>query len=277
MHAIRTPSRGQGTRSASQLAFMGNRPPPNTSTVLASVQRHVQLYSELARTHSNYMRKLAARKLNGEEIPTSTRTRRNRTKSYKIGDRVLIYIPPGQNIAQVKNRRAKHLLRFRGPARVTKVFKSRPDSKSPGSAFEVKMEGSKRVYQRTLANIRPWPKHLLKHPAGTQDDLLDEGGNLIDAKNNTAYCFGRLPIGSIAGIIESEGSKMIHFGRVIKHIGQENVFHMFGTTGEKGNRRMAQSQLAKHAQFLPTFTDTNDGKLILGKKNARRYRHKQWT
>ena len=139
------------------------------------------------------------------------------------------------------------------------------------------MEGSKRVYQRTLANIRPWPKHLLKHPAGTQDDLLDEGGNLIDAKNNTAYYFGRLPIGSIAGIIESEGSKMIHFGRVIKHIGQENVFHMFGTTGKKGNRRMAQSQLAKHAQFLPTFTDTNDGKLILGKKNARRYRHKQWT
>ena len=68
--------------------------------------------------------------------------------------------------------------------------------------------------------------------------------------------------------------------RSVRKIGpkaQENVFHMFGTTGKKGNRRMAQSQLAKHAQFLPTFTDTNDGKLILGKKNARRYRHKQWT
>ena len=95
------------------------------------------------------------------------------------------------------------------------------------------MEGSKRVYQRTLANIRPWPKHLLKHPAGPADDLLDEGGNLIDAQDNTAYYFGRLPIGSIAGIIESEGSKMIHFGRVIKHSGQENVFHMFGTTAGK--------------------------------------------
>ena len=67
---------GVKARSATQLALMGNRPPPDTSTVLASVQRHVQLCSALARTHSNCMRKLTARKLNGEEIPTSSRTRR---------------------------------------------------------------------------------------------------------------------------------------------------------------------------------------------------------
>ena len=141
------------------------------------------------------------------------------------------------------------------------------------------MEGSKRVFQRARANIRPFPERHLTHPINAHDDWFDSVGNVVADKENDTVChFGTLPVDMVVGALETENSKIISFGRVVKHRGQGNKLHMFGTTGRTTrNRRLSQARLPHEAKFQPAFIDVNDGKTVLGKRLARRYKTKPWT
>jgi len=90
---------------------------------------------------------------------------------YKVKDQVLFHVAPGQNQAKARNRRAKHMLRFRGPATVLK--------KLSDTTFELRVNKSRRVFQRSVVNMRPFPARYLKHP-GLQEGWFDVKGNLFD-------------------------------------------------------------------------------------------------
>ena len=126
---------GRKARKLGQNAFLGTKSPPDAATALANAQRHVQLYTSLARAHDAYMRKLNARKLNEG---TATRKRKRGSQKFKIGQKVIFYVAPGQNQAKARNRRVKHMLRFRGPATITKRLSD--------TTFELRVNKTRRMF-----------------------------------------------------------------------------------------------------------------------------------
>ena len=165
------------------------------------------------------MRKLTAQKIN-EGVTAAKRKRNNDDPKYKIGQQVMIYVAPGQNQARARNRRIKHMLRFRGPATVVK--------KLSNTTFELRMNSTRRMFQRSVVNMRPFPKQHLKHP--DMEGFFDVKGNLIDEKDDTTYHFGKWNTGDIIAVIEKEGDKNMHIGKVVNSRGRNNKIHVYATT-----------------------------------------------
>ena len=68
--------------------------------------------------------------------------------SFQLNDRVKIYVPPTHAQLLRTGRRAKHIVAWRGPCRITVIL-------SPVT-YEMVEECSNRSFQRTLVNIRPF-------------------------------------------------------------------------------------------------------------------------
>jgi hypothetical protein len=84
------------------------------------------------------MQKTTQERLNQQGNPTS----------FQLNDRVKIYVPPTNAQLLRTGRRAKHIVAWRGPCRITQVL-------SPVT-YEMVEECSNRTFQRTLVNIRPF-------------------------------------------------------------------------------------------------------------------------
>ena len=69
-------------------------------------------YIRIAKLNADHNRKLQAERLN---------TRGRKLKEFKVGDLVKIYKPPSQEATKRAGRKAKHLLQWVGPLRVTAV------------------------------------------------------------------------------------------------------------------------------------------------------------
>ena len=65
---------------------------------------------------------------------------------FQLNDKVSFYIPPSQAEAKQVGRKHKHMLQFKGPAKVVKILSSK--------AFVIEYEGKQ--YQRTSNNLRPY-------------------------------------------------------------------------------------------------------------------------
>ena len=131
------------------------------------------------------------------------------------------------------------------------------------------------MFQRSIINIRTFPQKHLKHPE--LDGYFDIKGNLVDETDEATYHFGKWNTGEIIAVIEKEGQKHMHLGRVVNSRGRHNKIHVYATTGKKNRKRIAVSRLPHEATFVKAFIDTNDQKMILGERHARRYPTKPYT
>ena len=69
----------------------------------------------------------------------------------------------------------------------------------------------------------------------------------------------------------------MHIGKVVNSRGRNNKIHVYATTGKRNRKRLAIERLPHDATFVKAFIDTNDGKMILGERHARRYPTEPYT
>ena len=106
---------------------------PTTSDVsptlaAAAIQTSVAAFHRYARTHHDYLQSTTAERLNQQGTPTS----------FQIGQRVKIYMPPTHAQLERTGRRAKHIVAWRGPCRITQIL-------SP-AAYQMQEECSNRIF-----------------------------------------------------------------------------------------------------------------------------------
>jgi transposase InsO family protein len=107
----------------------------------AAIQTSVAASHRYARSHHEYLQSTTAERLNQQGTPTT----------FQLGQRVKIYMPPTHAQLERTGRRAKHIVAWRGPCRITQLL-------SP-TAYQMQEECSNRFFERTLVNIRP--RHAL--------------------------------------------------------------------------------------------------------------------
>jgi hypothetical protein len=104
----------------------------------AAIQTSVAAFHRYARSHHEYLQSTTAERLNQQGTPTT----------FQLGQRVKIYMPPTHAQLERTGRRAKHIVAWRGPCRITQLL-------SP-TAYQMQEECSNRFFERTLVNIRPY-------------------------------------------------------------------------------------------------------------------------
>jgi hypothetical protein len=104
----------------------------------AAIQTSVAAFHRYARSHHDYLQRTTAERLNQQGTPTT----------FQLGQRVKIYMPPTHAQLERTGRRAKHIVAWRGPCRITQLL-------SP-TAYQMQEECSNRFFERTLVNIRPY-------------------------------------------------------------------------------------------------------------------------
>jgi transposase InsO family protein len=105
---------------------------------VAAIQTSVAAFHRYARTHAAYLQDTTAERLNQQGNPTS----------FLLNERVKIYMPPTHAQLERTGRRAKHIVSWRGPCRITAIL-------SPVT-YQMQEECSNRYFERTLVNIRPY-------------------------------------------------------------------------------------------------------------------------
>ena len=219
--------------------------------VLESVRNHTNFYIRLASDHGKFMSKLRSKKLNATKTQVPL----------KLGEKVMIYVPPSMNQANARNRRVKHCLHFRGPATITKWLGSNEN------ACEVKMDNSNAVFQRTLINVKRFPEiHFTK---SKKDMTVNEHGTVVDA-SGTVFHFGTLTPGTIIALIDNEGDRKFRLGKVTKHAGDWHTVHLHAAQLKGHKRSLRQRSLLQNCVYKLGHIDSNDNTIVF---NAR---HKPW-
>jgi transposase InsO family protein len=128
--------------------------PASTSPELAAaaIRISVAAFHRYAHAHRTYMQRSTEDRLNHQGTPTT----------FQLNDRVKIYVPPTHPQLLRTGRRAKHVVAWRGPCRITQVL-------SP-TTYEMIEDCSNRIFQRTIVNIRPY--RATRAPPPPHHDML---------------------------------------------------------------------------------------------------------
>ncbi len=108
------------------------------------------IFIQLAKTHDEYVRAETAARLN--EHGTS--------RTFAIGDKVKIRVPPTVQQMEETSRRAKHITAWRGPCTVTERLSA--------TSYAVVHDDTKRAYERVLSNVLPYRAVCAKVNANAQ-------------------------------------------------------------------------------------------------------------
>jgi hypothetical protein len=103
-----------------------------------AVATSVSAFTSMARAHSDFERKTTAERLNETGRP----------RTFEIGDRVKVYVPPTHEQMLATGRRAKHLLAWRGPCEVIEKLST--------TTFAMQECSTRRRFERALVNILPY-------------------------------------------------------------------------------------------------------------------------
>jgi hypothetical protein len=104
----------------------------------AAVAVSTRAFSQLARTHDEFVRKETAARLN----------KGGKTRTFKIGDKVKVRVPPTASQMEETGRRAKHITAWRGPCTVVERLSS--------TAYATVDDVTHRRYERVIANLLPY-------------------------------------------------------------------------------------------------------------------------
>ena len=118
----------------------------------AAIRISVAAFHRYAHAHRTYMQRSTEERLNQQGNPTT----------FQLNDRVKIYVPPTHPQLLRTGRRAKHVVAWRGPCRITKVLSA--------TTYEMSEECSNRIFQRTIVNIRPY--RATRAPPPPHHDML---------------------------------------------------------------------------------------------------------
>jgi transposase InsO family protein len=140
----------------------------------ASVATSVSAFTSMARAHSDFERKTTAERLNETGRP----------RTFEIGDRVKVYVPPTHEQMLATGRRAKHLLAWRGPCEVIEKLSS--------TTFAMREISTRRRFERALVNILPCkattaPKPPSFDPAYSDPLTVDEFVAVRDEPDGPFY------------------------------------------------------------------------------------------
>jgi hypothetical protein len=123
---------------------------------------------------------------------------------FALDDRVKIYMPPTHAQMLRTGRRSNHIVAWRGPCRITKIVST--------STYEMEEECSKRTFQRSMINIRPF--RATNAPPPPHHDLLSSAqfttGTIIAVRGNPTSRF--------------------HIAKVIANTETHLSLHYLGTT-----------------------------------------------
>jgi hypothetical protein len=109
-----------------------------------------KVFSQLARTHDQFVRTETAARLN----------EKGRKRTFSVGDKVKISVPPTADQMQETGRRAKHITAWRGPCTVLERLSA--------TAYAVTDDASKRRYERVISNLLPYRAKKAKGNADAQ-------------------------------------------------------------------------------------------------------------
>ena len=155
----------------------------------------------------------------------------------KVGDKVVFFIPPTAEEAELAKRKAKHMPRYRGPATIVKVM-------TP-TTFELKHNN--RTYQRCLSELR-------RYRAAGQP-LIDVG---VAPDTATSFEVGAYIAYRDNDDPNDDSSSMFHVGKVINVADGQAQVHCHATTGKS---------LAR-AKWAPLYQQ-DDGTYTLAKGRRR--------
>jgi hypothetical protein len=116
----------------------------------AAVTVSTTIFIQLAKTHDEYVRAETAARLNEH----------GHSRTFLIGDKVKIRVPPTVQQMEETGRRAKHITAWRGPCTVTERLSA--------TAYAVVHDDTKRAYERVLSNMLPYRATSAKVNANAQ-------------------------------------------------------------------------------------------------------------
>ena len=135
-------------------------------------------------------------------------------QTFKLGDKVSFFIPPSKETTDKEQRKAKHLMQYKGPAIITRV-------RTP-TTYDLQYRGRK--YSRATSELRPYKdKHVRWAPPITIDDPS-----------------GQINKGEFIAYLEQPGERNYHIGQVVQ-TGDDIVVNSFATSGSN----------IKNAQWKP--------------------------
>jgi hypothetical protein len=103
-----------------------------------AVSNSAAAFTAMAAHHSDFERETTAERLNEHGRPSH----------YQVDDRVKIYVPPTHEQMLASGRRAKHLLAWRGPCRITEKLSS--------TTHAMTEESTNRRFERAVVNMLPY-------------------------------------------------------------------------------------------------------------------------
>jgi hypothetical protein len=95
-------------------------------------------FCQLAQTHDQFVKRETTARLNEQGSP----------RTFQIGDKVKVRVPPTAAQMEATGRRAKHITAWRGPCTVVERLSQ--------TAYVAVDDTSKRRYERVLSNLLPY-------------------------------------------------------------------------------------------------------------------------
>ena len=129
----------------------------------------------------------------------------------KVGDKVVFFIPPTAEEAELAKRKAKHMPQYRGPATITKVM-------TP-TTYELQYDN--RTYKRCLSELRPY------RATGTPNF-----GSSVAPDTTTSFEVGAIIAYRDTDDPDNEDSQRFHIGKVTNIADGNAHVHCYATSGK---------------------------------------------
>ena len=220
---------------------VGKKPTP--AEVLHAVQQSAATWAHVSQRVSQWHKDRTAERLNAV----------GHKRDFKVGDTVMIYMPPTAEEARRRKRKAKHLDFFRGPCTVTH---------KDGTVYKVEHNKTKRVYERTIQNVSPYrlPKkigksadedklvaELKKECSHAQKEAVQHKPTLEQSPADTSV----YSVGELIAAKDSPTHNVWWLHEVIAVTDSRITTHIYGTVSP----RLAQ------ARFRPLWVDSTTNKV----------------
>jgi hypothetical protein len=147
---------GAPTRDPFSLLLAGDVPvdEDNELTLHAlfaeAVSVSTKTFIQLAKTHDEFVRQETVRRLNAK----------GDTRTFQIGDKVKVRVPPTQEQMLATGRRAKHITAWREPCTITKRISQ--------TSYAAVDDVTNRRYEHVIANLLPYKAKRAKTAADAQ-------------------------------------------------------------------------------------------------------------
>ena len=112
-----------------------------------AVRTSTTAFTNLAHHHTTYIREMTAARLNTHGTP----------RTYSIGDKVKIRVPPSHEQMLATGRRSSHITAWRGPCTITSRFST--------TAYAMSEDSTGRSFERTTSNMLPYRATIAKATA----------------------------------------------------------------------------------------------------------------